>query len=135
MGTKRVGLARTKALIEGLKRDLDLGKTRLKHTGTVPTLTTTTAGNGTTAISATSTDVAGELTFANTWADGDTVLVTFAEAYGTAPKVILSNAATINASGQSSVEIDTIAVTTAGFTLTASGTCAGVITYFVVETA
>jgi len=135
MGTKRVGLARTKALIEGLKRDLDLGKTRLKHTGTVPTLTTTTAGNGTTAISATSTDVAGELTFANTWTDGDTVLVTFAEAYGTAPKVILSNAATINASGQSSVEIDTIAVTTAGFTLTASGTCAGVITYFVVETA
>jgi|TARA_A200000159_G_C7191741_1_gene284095 uncharacterized protein (DUF2342 family) len=135
MGSKRVGLARTKALIEGLKRDLNLGKTRLKHSGTVPTLTTTTAGNGTTAISATSTDVAGELTFANTWADGDTVLVTFAEAYGTAPKVILSNAATINASGQSSVEIDTIAVTTAGFTLTASGTCAGVITYFVVETA
>jgi len=135
MGSKRVGLARTKALIEGLKRDLNLGKTRLKHSGTVPTLTTTTAGNGTTAIAATSTDVAGELTFANTWADGDTVLVTFAEAYGTAPKVILSNAATINASGQSSVEIDTIAVTTTGFTLTASGTCAGVITYFVVETA
>lgn len=135
MGTKRVGLARTQALIQNLKRDLNIGKTRFKHTGTVPTLTTTTAGNGTTAISATSTDVAGELTFALTWADGDTVLVTFAEPYSTAPKVILSNAATINASGVSTLEIDTIAVTKTGFTLTASGTCAGVLSYFVVETA
>ena len=135
MGTKRVGLARVQALIENLKRDLSIGKTRLKHTGTVPTLTVTTAGNGAGAISATSTDVAGELTFSNTWADGDTILVTFAEAYGTAPKVILSNAATFNASGVTPIEIDTIAITTAGFTLTASGTCAGTITYFVVETA
>ena len=135
MGTKRVGLARVQALIENLKRDMDIGKTRLKHNGTVPVLTTTTAGNGTTAIAATSTDVAGELTFALTWADGDTVLVTFDEAYGTAPKVILSNAATITDAGVSTLEIDTIAVTTAGFTLTASGTCAGVLTYFVVETA
>lgn len=135
MGTKRVGLARVQALIENLKRDLDIGKTRLKHNGTVPTLTTTTAGDGTTAIAATSTDVAGELTFANTWADGDTVLVTFNEAYGTAPKVILSNAATFTAAGVSTLEIDTIAITTAGFTLTASGTCAGVLSYFVVETA
>jgi len=135
MGTKRVGLARVQALIENLKRDLDIGKTRLKHNGTVPTLTTTTAGDGTTAIAATSTDVAGELTFASTWADGDTVLVTFNEAYGTAPKVILSNAATFTAAGVSTLEIDTIAITTAGFTLTASGTCAGVLSYFVVETA
>ena len=135
MGTKRVGLARVQALIENLKRDLSIGKTRLKHTGTVPTLTVTTAGDGACAISATSTVVAGELTFTNTWADGDTVLVTFAEAYGTAPKVILSNAATVNASGQTAVELDAIAITTAGFTLTASGTCAGQITYFVVETA
>ena len=135
MGTKRVGLARTQALIEGLKRDLSIGKTRFKHSGDAPALTVTTAGNGACAISATSTDVAGELTFTNTWADGDTVLVTFDQAYGTAPKVILSNAATINSSGQSSVEIDTIAITTAGFTLTASGTCAGVISYLVVETA
>ena len=135
MGSKRMGLARTQALIQGLKRDLDIGKTRFKHTGTVPTLTTTTAGDGTTAIAATSTDVAGELTFANTWADGDTVLVTFNEAYGTAPKVILSNAATFTAAGVSALEIDTIAITTAGFTLTASGTCAGVLSYFVVETA
>ena len=135
MGSKRVGLARVQTLIENLKRDLDIGKTRLKHNGDAPSLTVTTAGDGACAIAATSTDVAGELTFSNTWADGDTLLVTFDEAYGTAPKVILSNAATINASGQSSVEIDTIAITTSGFTLTASGTCAGVISYFVVETA
>ena len=135
MGTKRVGLARTQKLIEGLKRDLSIGKTRFKHTGDAPSLTVTTAGNGACAISATSTDVAGELTFSNTWADSDTVLVTFDEAYGTAPKVILSNAATITADGVSSVEIDTIAITTTGFTLTASGTCAGVISYLVIETA
>ena len=135
MGTKRVGLARVEALIENLKRDLSIGKTRFKHSGTVPTLTVTTAGDGGATISATSTDVAGELTFADTWADGDTVLVTFAEAYGTAPKVILSNAATVTSAGISTIEVDTIAVTTAGFTLTASGTCAGVLSYFVVETA
>ncbi len=135
MGSKRIGLARVEALIENLKRDLNIGKTRLKHSGDAPELTVTTAGDGACAISATSTDVAGELTFTNTWADGDTVLVTFNEAYGTAPKVILSNAATVNASGQTAVELDAIAITTAGFTLTASGTCAGQITYFVVETA
>ncbi len=135
MGSKRVGLARVQALIENLKRDLSIGKTRFKHTGDAPELTVTTGGDGTCAISATSTDVAGELTFSDTWADSDTVLVTFNEAYGTAPKVILSNAATFNGSGQSTVEIDTIAVTTAGFTLTASGTCAGTISYFVIETA
>ena len=135
MGTKRVGLARVEALIENLKRDLDLATSRLKSTGTAPALTVTTAGDGSCAIDATSTDVAGELTFADTWADGDTVLVTFATAYGTAPKVILSNAATFTAAGVSTLEIDTIAVTTAGFTLTASGTCAGKLQYMVVETA
>ena len=135
MGTKRVGLARVEALIENLKRDLDLGSSRLKSSGDAPALTVTTAGDGTCTIDATSTDVAGELTFAATWADSDTVQVTFATAYESAPKVILSNAATINASGQSSIEIDAIAVTTTGFTLTASGTCSGKLQYLVVETA
>ena len=102
--------------------------------GTVPTLTVTTAGNGECAIDAAATDVAGTLTFSNTWADGDTVLVTFANAYATAPKVILSNAATVNASGVTTLEIDTIAIATTGFTLTASGTCSGALTYFVIET-
>ena len=46
--------------------------------GTAPTATATTAGNGTCTISASSTDIAGELTFAATWADSDTVVVAFA---------------------------------------------------------
>ena len=104
----------------------------LKSIGAAPVLTVTTAGNGTCTISG--TDTIGELTFANTWADGDTVLVTFDKAYGTAPKVVLSSAARINSSGANLIEIDTIAVTKAGFTLTASGTCDGSLTYFVVET-
>ena len=101
--------------------------------GTVPTLTVDTAGNGTCTISAESTDVAGKLTFAQTWADGDTVLVTFANAYDTAPQVLLSNP-NINGSGVSLIEFDTLASTTAGFTITASGTAAGTLTYFVIET-
>ena len=104
----------------------------LKSIGTAPTLTVTTTGNGTCTVSG--TDTIGELTFADTWADGDTVLVTFNKAYGAAPKVMLSSAARINASGANLIEIDTVAVTTAGFTLTASGTCVGKLTYFVVET-
>ena len=69
----------------------------LKSIGTAPTLTVTTTGNGTCTVSG--TDTIGELTFADTWADGDTVLVTFNKAYGAAPKVMLSSAARINASG------------------------------------
>ena len=105
----------------------------LKSEGTVPTIEVTTAGNGTGAIASTSTDTCGSITFANTWADGDTCVVTFANAYATAPKVILS-AFPINGSGAHLIEIDTLAVTTTGFTLTASGTAAGVLTYLVIET-
>ena len=94
----------------------------------------TTAGDGTATIAATSTDVAGTLTFANTWADGDTLVLTFITAYGTAPKVLISSSAVINASGVCLIEIDTKASTTTTFTLTASGTCAGSIDYFVIET-
>ena len=122
-----------KAAHLGTDADVTLNH-HLISNGTVPTLTTTTAGNGTCAIDSAATDVAGTLTFAATWADGDTVLVTFATAYATAPKVILSNAATFTSAGVSPLEIDTIAITTAGFTLTASGTCVGDLTYFVVET-
>jgi hypothetical protein len=105
----------------------------LKSEGTAPTLTVTTAGNGACAIDSTSTDTAGTLTFTNTWDDSDTVLVTFNKAYDTAPKVLLG-VGPVNGSGASLVEIDTIAITTTGFTLTASGTCAGALTYFVIET-
>ena len=105
----------------------------LRSEGTAPTLTVVTAGDGACAIDSTSTDTAGGLAFTNTWDDGDTVAVAFSKAYATAPKVILGMAP-INASGASTIEIDTVAATTTGFTLTASGTCAGVLTYLVIET-
>ena len=105
----------------------------IKSVGTVPTLTVTTAGDGTCTISAESTDVAGTVTFADTWADGDTLLVTFNQAYATAPKVILSSHV-YNSSGANVLEYDAVTPTTAGFTITASGTCVGALTYFVVET-
>ena len=105
----------------------------LKSEGTAPTVEATTAGNGTCTMDATSTDTCMSMTFANTWADGDTAVVTFANAYATAPKVILS-AFPINGSGAHLIEIDTLAVTTTGFTLTASGTAAGVLTCLVIET-
>ena len=101
--------------------------------GTVPTLTVTTTGNGTCTISAESTDVAGKLTFANTWDDADTVLVTYANAYSTAPQVFLSNP-NVNGSGAHLVRIDGLTSATTGFTLEASGTCAGSLTYLVIET-
>ena len=103
----------------------------LISTGTVPTLTVTTAGDGTCTISAESTDVAGTVTFADTWADGDTLLVTFANPFEAAPKVILSSHV-FNGSGVNLLEYDALTVTTTGFTITASGTCAGALTYLVV---
>ena len=107
-------------------------KDSLRHEGTVPTLTVTTAGNGACAISAESTDVAGELTFSNTWDDGDTCVVNFNKAYATAPQVIVSNLS--NGSGASLIEFDLITRAADKFTITASGTCAGKVTYFVIET-
>ena len=47
---------------------------------TAPTIAATTAGNGACAISSTSTDVCGTLTFTNTWADSDTLVLTYATA-------------------------------------------------------
>ena len=110
-----------------------INDSHLASTGTVPTLTVTTAGDGTCTISAESTDVAGTVTFADTWANSDTLLVTFNKAYGTAPKVLLSSHV-YNASGANVLEYDAVVATTAGFTITASGTCVGALTYFVVET-
>tara|TARA_B100001778_G_scaffold42514_1_gene30683 strand:+ start:160 stop:564 length:405 start_codon:yes stop_codon:yes gene_type:complete len=104
----------------------------LRHEGTVPTLTVTTAGDGTCTIDAASTDVAGNVTFADTWADGDTLLVTYSTAYATAPQVILSNI--YNASGIALIEYDLVTSAAAGFTITASGTAAGKLSYFVIET-
>ena len=105
----------------------------LATSSTVPTLTTTTAGDGTCTISAASSDTAGALTFADTWANSDTQLVTFATAYASAPLVFLANNGTDTDTGIAAIKYDAVAVTTAGFTITASGTCSGVLNYFVIE--
>jgi len=98
---------------------------KLNSTGTVTSRVDDTAGDGTSAIHATSTDVAGRITFSDTWANADTCTVSFAAAYGTAPKVILGYNASVNAG--------ITATTTGGFVITATGTCAGFVDYMVVE--
>jgi hypothetical protein len=85
----------------------------------------TTDGNGTCAIDG--TDLAGILTFAATWADGDTAVVTFAVEKEKAPLVLISGGAGAN------IDVDTLAVTTTGFTLTAGGACVGDLQYLVIE--
>ena len=105
----------------------------LRHEGTAPTLDVTTSGDGTCTIDAASTDVAGELTFANTWADSDTVVVNFATAYATPPMVILGGV-NVDDSQNNLLEIDTLTRAADKFTLTASGACAGKLSYLVIET-
>ena len=115
------------------EHDLEINS-HIAVTGDVPTLTATAAGDGTATISATSSDTAGAVTFADTWANSDTLLVTFANAFEAAPKVILSSHV-YNASGANVLEYDAVVATTAGFTITLSGTCSGALNYLVIETA
>jgi hypothetical protein len=89
------------------------------------TVEATTAGDGTCTISG--SDLVGTLTFAATWADGDTAVVTFGTAKNSAPHVLICGGAGAN------VDVDTLAVTATGFTLTAGGTCAGDLQYLVIE--
>jgi|TARA_R100000149_G_C5851219_1_gene119869 hypothetical protein len=102
-----------------------VGVAAIKDGAGVASVAATTAGDGTCTISG--TDLAGSLTFANTWADGDTAVVTFGTAKEAAPLVLICGGAGAN------VDVDTLAVTTAGFTLTAGGTCAGDLQYLVIE--
>jgi len=99
--------------------------TAIKDGAKAATVVATTAGSGTCTISG--SDLVGSLTFANTWADGDTAVVTFGTAKNVAPHVLICGGAGAN------VDVDTIAVTTTGFTLTAGGTCAGDLQYLVIE--
>ena len=107
-----------------------VGTGRIQGAG-APSLTVTTAGDGTCTLDG--NDLAGVLTFANTWADGDTVALTFGTAKAAAPIVLITHQANINASGVELVEVDTLAVTATGFTITASGTAAGDLGYLVIE--
>ena len=67
--------------------------------GTAPSCSYVTAGNGTATIDSTSTDVAGRVTFANTWANGDMLTIHWNENFNTAPVVLYSSWAA-NASGE-----------------------------------
>ena len=100
---------------------------------TAPTIAVTTAGYGACALASTSTDVCGTLTFSDTWADGDTVVLTYATAYETAPLVFFFSCGEVGADGKFDIEVDTVASATTAFTLTASGTCVGVTQYLVIE--
>jgi len=103
----------------------------IKAGGATPTVVATTTGDGTCTLSG--SDLAGTLTFANTWQDGDTAVVTFGTAKGIAPLVFITHQANFNGSGANLVEIDTLAIDADKFTITASGTCAGTINYLVIE--
>ena len=78
------------------------------------------------AIDETSTDVAGRLTFSNTWANADTLTLTFSKPYVTAPKVILGHNSAVNGSITSSAADK--------FVVTTTGTAAGIVDYLVIET-
>ncbi len=91
-----------------------------------------TAGDGSITGSGMS-DVAGQVTFGGTWADGDTATITFETAYDKAPHVICGNLHNTNSSGVVLIEADALSSTTTAFTLTASGTCVGSFSYICVE--
>jgi hypothetical protein len=100
--------------------------------GTAPSCSYVTAGNGTATIASTSTDVAGRVTFANTWDNGDMVTIHWNENFNTAPVVLYSSWAT-NSDGESLNEIDAYHSSTSGSSLEASGTCTKSLEYVVVE--
>jgi len=100
--------------------------------GTAPSCSYVVAGDGSATIASTSTDVAGRITFADTWDDADTVTITWNETFNTAPVVIYSTWAT-NGSGALLNEIDAYHSTTSGSTLVASGTCTKSLEYVVIE--
>ena len=79
-------------------------KDHLRHEGTVPTLTVTTAGDGSCTISASSTDVAGEVTFADTWADGDTFQCYFVNDGDQTDTIAAGSGVTLGDSGNTILE-------------------------------
>jgi hypothetical protein len=119
--------------LEGLVDGMQHQEEHLTATGTAPSMSYVVAGDGTTSLASTSTDVAGRITFADTWADADTVTLTWNEAYNTAPVVVYSNATSVNGSGVNLLEIDQYHSATSGSTVVASGTCVGSLNYVVVE--
>lgn len=106
-------------------RTKKIATTAIQDRAATASVVVDTAGDGTCVIDG--TDLAGILTFAATWADDDTAVVTFAVAKERTPLVLISGGAGAN------IDVDTLAVTADGFTLTAGGTCAGDLQYLVIE--
>ena len=118
--------------LEGIVDRVQHQEEHMTAIGTAPSCSYVVAGNGTATLDSTSTDVAGRITFANTWDNGDMVTITWNEAYNTAPVVLYSSWAT-NASGESLNEIDAYHSATSGSSLEASGTCTKSLEYVCIE--
>ena len=120
-------------------RSLDGVVARMEHQedhytaiGTAPSMSIVCAGDGSVSLDSTSTDVAGRITFANTWDNGDMVTLTWNEAYNTAPVVLYSCWPT-NSAGKYLNEIDAYHSATSGSSLEASGTCTKSLEYVCIE--
>ena len=91
--------------LEGVVDSVQHQEEHMTAIGTAPSCSYVVAGNGTATLDSTSTDVAGRITFANTWDNGDMVTITWNEAYNTAPVVLYSCWAT-NSAGKYLNEIE-----------------------------
>jgi len=119
--------------LEGLVDGMQHQEEHLTATGTAPSMSYVTAGDGSVTGSSTNTDVAGRIEFGGTWANGDMMNITWNEAYNTAPVVVYSNVSSVNGSGAQLLEIDAYHSATSGSSLEASGTCVGSVNYVCVE--
>ena len=119
--------------LEGLVDGMQHQEEHLTATGTAPSMSYVTAGDGSVTGSSTNTDVAGRIEFGGTWANGDMMNITWNEAYNTAPVVVYSNVSSVNGSGAQLLEIDAYHSSTSGSSLEASGTCVGSVNYVCVE--
>ena len=118
--------------LEGVVDSVQHQEEHMTAIGTAPSCSYVVAGNGTATLDSTSTDVAGRITFANTWDNGDMVTITWNEAYNTAPVVLYSTWPT-NGSGALLNKIDAYHSATSGSSLEASGTCTKSLEYVCIE--
>ena len=119
--------------LEGLVDGMQHQEEHLTATGTAPSMSYVTAGDGSVTGSSTNTDVAGRIEFGGTWANGDMMNITWNEAYNTAPVVVYSNVSSVNGSGAQLLEIDAYHSATSGSSLEASGTCTKSLEYVCIE--
>ena len=119
--------------LEGLVDGMQHQEEHLTATGTAPSMSYVTAGDGSVTGSATNTDVAGRIEFGGTWANGDMMKITWNETYNTAPVVVYSNVSSVNGSGVNLLEIDAYHSATSGSSLEASGTCTKSLEYVCIE--